>query len=59
LHTPGWTARGGIAWYIRGHHLKLVFDATHLNGAPLSVGALNIRLGDEGWLYRTQLQFMF
>jgi len=49
----------GIAWYIHGHNLKIVFDATHVNGAPISDPALNILPGDDGWLYRTQFQFMF
>lgn len=50
---------GGLAWYIRGQSLKLVFDATHVNGVPISDRALNIRPGDDGWLFRTQFQFWF
>lgn len=50
---------GGLAWYIHGHNLKIVFDATRLNGAPISDSSLNILPGDDGWLYRTQFQFKF
>ena len=50
---------GGLAWYIRGQDLKLIFDATHLNGSPLRDTSLNILPGDDGMLYRTQFQFRF
>lgn len=49
----------GLSWYIRGHNLKLVSDVTHLNGAPINSTATNIRPSDDGWLFRTQFQFMF
>ena len=49
----------GIAWYIKGHNAKLVFDVTHLNGAPLSSARLDILPGDAGWLLRTQFQLAF
>jgi hypothetical protein len=48
-----------VIWYIRGHNVKLTFDATHLNGAPLRDSALNILPGDAGWLFRSQLQMRF
>lgn len=50
---------GGLVWYIRGQSLKVTFDATHLNGAPIRDLALNILPGDRGMLYRTQLQVVF
>ncbi len=50
---------GGMTWYIRNQNLKLVTDVTHLNGAPVSSSATNIRPRDEGWLFRTQFQVMF
>ncbi|TWT83991.1 Phosphate-selective porin O and P [Planctomycetes bacterium CA13] len=50
---------GGAVWYFRGQHVKLTVDATYLDGAPISSSALDIAPGDEGWLYRTQLQFSF
>jgi hypothetical protein len=49
----------GIVWYIRGHNLKLTFDATHLNGAPVSSRPMNILPGDAGWLFRSQFQLKF
>jgi hypothetical protein len=50
---------GGVVWYIRGQKMKVTFDATHVNGAPINDRALNILRGDDGWLFRTQFQFMF
>jgi hypothetical protein len=50
---------GGVAWYFRDQHAKLVFDATYLDGAPISSAALDIAPGDAGWLFRTQIQFAF
>lgn len=52
-----WAA--GFVIYAMRHRLKLTFDLTHLNGAPVNDSALNIRPGDAGWLYRTQLQWKF
>jgi hypothetical protein len=49
----------GFAWYINGHNAKLVFDVSHLNGAPTSAARLDILPGDAGWLFRTQLQLAF
>ena len=50
---------GGVVIYARRHNLKLTFDVTKLNGAPVNDSALNIRAGDAGWLYRTQFQWKF
>ena len=50
---------GGVVIYARRHNLKLTFDVTKLNGAPVNDPALNIRAGDAGWLYRTQFQWKF
>ena len=50
---------GGAVWYIRGHNLRMTFDVTHLNGAPISSSTLNILPGDDGWLFRTQFQWRF
>lgn len=49
----------GTAWYFDGENRKLVFDATHANGVPLRDSALNVRPGDDGWMYRLQFQFAF
>ena len=49
----------GIVWYFRGQNAKLTFDATHLDGAPISASSLDILPGDIGWLFRTQLQLAF
>lgn len=50
---------GGLAWYIKGQHVKLTADLTHLDGAPVDSAALDLSPGDIGWLCRTQLQFSF
>lgn len=50
---------GGVAWWIKGRNLKLLFDATQVNGTPINDSAVGFRPGDDGLLYRTQLQFLF
>ena len=50
---------GGVAWWIKGRNLKLLFDVSHVNGTPLNDSAVGYRPGDDGFLYRTQLQFLF
>jgi hypothetical protein len=49
----------GFAWYLKGHDAKLVFDASHLNGAPVRSARLDLLPGDVGWLLRTQFQLGF
>ena len=49
----------GLACYFRGHQAKIVFDATRMNGMPLSSPRLDLSPGNEGWLMRTQLQLAF
>lgn len=50
---------GGWVWYFNGQNARLTFDATHLNGAPISASSLDIFPGDRGWLFRTQIQLAF
>ena len=50
---------GTINWYIRGHNLKFQFDVSHYNGAVLSSGSGNFRAGDEGFLFRSQIQVYY
>ena len=50
---------GGIVWYFRDQHAKVTFDASYLDGAPISSTALDITPGEIGWLFRTQIQFAF
>ena len=49
----------GLAWYIKGHNAKLVFDASHVNSVPVSSARLDLLPGDVGWLLRTQFQLGF
>lgn len=50
---------GGVAWWIKGRNLKLLFDVSRVNGTPINDSALGFLPGDDGLLYRTQLQFLF
>jgi hypothetical protein len=50
---------GGGVWYFREQHAKLTMDATYLNGATINSSTLDIKQGDVGWLFRSQLQFSF
>jgi hypothetical protein len=56
--TADEVAFGGV-WYIRGHNLKMTFDVTHIDGAPIAASTLNMLPGDAGWLFRTQFQWRF
>ena len=49
----------GLVQYFRDQHAKLTIDATYLDGAPINSPALDVRPGDAGWLFRTQIQFSF
>lgn len=50
---------GGGAWWIKGRNLKLLFDVSRVNGTPINDSAVGFLPGDDGLLYRTQLQFLF
>lgn len=50
---------GGIAWFVKGRNLKLLFDVTRVNGTPINDSAVGFTPGDDGLLFRTQLQFLF
>ncbi len=49
----------GLNFYFRGDDSKLQFDVFRYDGAPLTSSALNIRAGDDGWMFRTQYQLSF
>lgn len=50
---------GGVVFYFKKHNSKLTFDVTKLNGVPVQDSALNVRVGDDGTLFRTTYQFKF
>ncbi len=50
---------GGVAWWIKGRNLKLLFDVTRVNSSPVNDSAVGFMPGDDGMLYRTQLQVLF
>ena len=50
---------GGFNWYIYGHNLKLQFDVLHYNGAPVNSSSAQLRPGDDGVLFRSQMQWLF
>ena len=50
----------GINWYpLDSSKLKVSFDATRLDGSPLQNTATDILVGDDGMLFRTQIQAEF
>jgi hypothetical protein len=50
----------GANWFINGtHNWKLSFDAAKINDCPTSNSGANYRAGDDGVLFRTQLQAAF
>jgi hypothetical protein len=50
---------GGVAWWIKGRNLKLLFDVSRVNGTPINDSAVGFRPRDSGTLFRTQLQVLF
>lgn len=50
---------GGLNWFWKGHNLKLTFDATKVNGSPAVSSSPNFRAGEDGLLFRTQVQAAF
>ena len=50
----------GFNWFINGTHgWKFSFDVTKLNNCPAQNSGPNLRAGDDGLLFRTQLQAAF
>jgi phosphate-selective porin len=49
----------GFNWFFKGHNLKLTFDVSVLNGSPASSSSPNYRAGDDGVLFRTQVDAGF
>lgn len=51
---------GGVNWFINGtHQWKLTFDVSKLTRNPISNSGPNLVVGDDGLLFRTQLQIAF
>ncbi len=49
----------GFNWFFKGHNLKLTFDVSVLNGSPAQNSATGYRAGDDGVLFRTQVDAGF
>ncbi|GIW92135.1 MAG: hypothetical protein KatS3mg110_0176 [Pirellulaceae bacterium] len=51
---------GGFNWFVDGtHNRKLTFEAAKLNHNPANNSGPNLRAGDDGLLFQTQLQLAF
>ncbi|MEX1041934.1 MAG: porin [Pirellulaceae bacterium] len=51
---------GGVNWFINGtHNCKMSFDVTRLVRNPANNSGPSLRVGDDGLLFRTQLQVAF
>lgn len=60
LYGEGTEIAAGINWFpLDTHKLKCSFDVTVLDGSPLNNSASDILVGDDGTLFRTQLQAEF
>ncbi len=49
----------GCNWFFDGHYAKLTFDVNTYNGNPSVSSSLDLRQGENGVLFRTQLQLIF
>lgn len=60
LHGDASEIAAGINWFpLESHKLKCSFDVTVLDGSPLNNTTSDILLGDDGVLFRTQIQAEF
>jgi hypothetical protein len=51
-------ATGGV-WFIKGNDVKYTMDVSWIDGVPTNSSRLSLLPGDEGWLFRSQLQVGF
>lgn len=49
----------GVNYFVKGHDLKLTFDVSVLNGSPAQNSGPNYVAGQDGVMYRTQLEAAF
>ena len=60
LHGGGTEVAAGVNWYpVESHKIKCSFDVTVLDGSPLNNSSSDILVGDDGVLFRTQIQAEF
>jgi hypothetical protein len=51
---------GGVNWFINGtNNWRLTFDVSRVIGTPIDASGANYRAGDDGVMFRTQLQAAF
>lgn len=59
-YGEGTEVAAGVNWYpLESHKMKFSFDVTVLDGSPLNNTASDILVGDDGVLFRTQIQAEF
>jgi len=49
----------GAVWFIKGSDVKYTVDVSWIDGVPTNSSRLSLLPGDEGWLWRSQLQVGF
>lgn len=50
---------GVMTYYFRKQNARFTVDVTRLDGAPVDSAALDFSPGDNGWVFRSQIQFAF
>ncbi len=60
IFGDSWSYAGGFNYFLNGTHKnKLSFDVTVLHGNPSNNSGPNLRVGDDGPLFRAQYQIAF
>ena len=49
----------GFVWFFRNQDVKFTADVSRIDGVPVNSARLSLLPGDEGWLFRSQLQIGF
>ena len=59
MFGDAWEYACGVNIFMNGHNNKLTFDATYLDGCPVSNTGANYRVGDRGVMFRSAWQVAF
>ncbi len=49
----------GFVWFLNNQNVKYTADVSRIDGVPVNSARLSLLPGDEGWLFRSQLQVGF
>ena len=59
IFGDAWEYAAGVNIFMNGHNNKLTFDASYLDGSPVTNTGTNYRVGDRGVMFRSAWQVAF